>query len=226
MTPAPGSLAGRLEEREQVLAAFLESEQERLALACHAVARAFSAGGTLIVAGGPGAASDAAHVVVEFMHPVIVGKRALPALAAPALARPGDIALGLVQRGRDAAVEKLLARSDLLTIALTGAEQVDADFSFAVESDDAAVVQEVHETIYHVLWELVHVFFEHPGLLADACITCGDVAVEARVVAVSNGTAMVERDGAHEEIAVDLLEGVAVGDTVLCHAGVALERLG
>ncbi len=83
----------------------------------------------------------------------------------------------------------------------------------------------MQETAYHVLWELVHVFFEHPGLLADACITCGDVAVEARVVAVANRTAVIELGGAREEVAVDLVEGVAVGDTLLCHAGVALERL-
>lgn len=38
---------------------------------------------------------------------------------------------------------------------------------FAVASDDPFVVQEIHETLYHVLWELVHVFFEHKGLLED-----------------------------------------------------------
>jgi D-sedoheptulose 7-phosphate isomerase len=77
-----------------------------------------------------------------------------------------------------------------------------------------------------VLWELVHVFFEHPGLVQDACITCGDVAVEARVVALHNGSALIEKDGAREEVAVELLDQVEVGDRVLCHAGVALERLG
>jgi len=219
------SLARSIEERERVLTEFLAAEQEQLALACHAMARAFAAGGTLVACGSGAAASDAAHVAVEFMHPVIVGKRALPALAAPELARPGDIALGIVHGGRDPAVEDLLARPGLLTIALTGPDRIDADFSFAVPSDDRAVVQEVQETAYHVLWELVHVFFEHPGLLADACITCGDVAVEARVVAVSSNTAVIERDGAREEIAVDLVERVAVGDVLLCHAGVALERI-
>ena len=114
------------------------------------------------------------------------------------------------------------ARSlELLTLSFDAGP---ADYEFTVPSEDAYVVQEVHETTYHVLWELVHVFFEHPGLLADACITCGDVAVEAKVVAVRNGTAVVEKDGAREEIAVDLVD-VTVGDTVLCHAGVALEKL-
>ncbi len=220
-----GRLRGLVDERERVLTAFLDANAETLGLACHAMARAFSAGGTLVACGTGPAATDAAHVAVEFMHPVIVGKRALPALASPELARPGDIALGLVHGGRDPEVEALLARPGLLTIALTGPERIDADFSFAVESVDRTIVQEVQETAYHVLWELVHVFFEHPGLLADACITCGDVAVEARVVAVSGGTATIELDGAREQVAVDFVDGVAVGDTVLCHAGVALERI-
>jgi Cd2+/Zn2+-exporting ATPase len=77
----------------------------------------------------------------------------------------------------------------------------------------------VQETSYHVLWELVHVFFEHPGLLGDACITCSDAAVEAQVVALRNGTAVIERDGAREEVAVELLEP---GDVVLVRPG---ERL-
>ncbi len=220
-----GRLRGLVEERELVLASFIDTHADTLGLACHAMARAFSAGGTLVAYGTGAAATDAAHVAVEFMHPVIVGKRALPALTAPDLARPGDIAVGLVHGGRDRKVETLLARADMLTIALTGPTRIEADFSFAVESDDGAIVQEVQESAYHVLWELVHVFFEHPGLLADACITCGDVAVEARVVAVSNGTATIERDGALEEVAVDLVNDVAVGDTILCHAGVALERI-
>ena len=39
------------------------------------------------------------------------------------------------------------------------------DFCFVVPDDDALAVQETHETLYHILWELVHVFFEHEGLL-------------------------------------------------------------
>jgi D-sedoheptulose 7-phosphate isomerase len=71
----------------------------------------------------------------------------------------------------------------------------------------------------------VHVFFEHPGLLEDGCVTCGDVAVEARVVRVRDGIATVEGDGKREEVAVDLVGQVEAGDALLCHAGVALERL-
>lgn len=232
-------LAELVEERERVLAGFLEAENETIALACHAMARSFARGGTLLPFGTGAAATDAAHVAVEFMHPVIVGKRALPAIAPTndptgessliRLARPDDIALGIVHRAEDPAVTEFLEearRRGLLTISLTGAEgRPQADYAFAVPSHDPQLVQEVQETVYHVLWELVHVFFEHPGLLDDACITCGDVAVEARVVALRNGTALIEKDGLREEVAVDLVGDVTVGDRLLCHAGVALEKL-
>ena len=219
-----GRLVDSIAERERVLTAFLETEKNRIALACHALARAFARGGTLLAYGVGPAETDAAHVAVEFMHPVIVGKRALPALAPPndvlALMRPGDIALGI---GEDATDFMGTARErGLLTLSLDAGR---ADFAFSAPTDDPYIRQEVHETTYHVLWELVHVFFEHPGLLTDACITCGDVAVEARVVAVENGTAVVERDGAREEVVVELVGGVQIGDVVLCHAGVALEKL-
>lgn len=218
-------------ERERALADFLEREGERLSLACHALARALAQGGSLLAYGEDAAETDAAHVAVEFVHPVIVGKRALPALAPPndvlALARTGDVALGIAHGGPEP-IERFLAecsRRGLLTLALTGRGEAAADFAFAVGHDDERIVQEVQETAYHVLWELVHVFFEHPGLLADACITCGDVAVEARVVSVDRHTATIEKDGAREQVAVELVAPVAVGDVLLCHAGVALERV-
>lgn len=239
--PSAGEL--RLEslvaERERALSEFLEHEQDRLARACHELARAFARGGTLIAFGAGPAATDAAHAAVEFMHPVIVGKRALPAVAPSSdptslstlerLARPGDVALALCHGEPDPAADEFLARArarGLVTFAMTGAgAPADADYAFAVPSDDPFVVQEVQETTYHVLWELVHVFFEHPGLLEESCVTCGDVAVEAQVVSLENGHAVVARGEAREQVAVDLVAGVEVGDRVLCHAGVALEKL-
>jgi len=256
------SLARGIAERERTLTAFLEAEKGAVALACHALALAFARGGTLFAFGEGAAATDAAHVAVEFVHPVIVGKRALPALALAndptagstigRLGRAGDVALGIAHGASAPRVAFFLdeARAlGLLTIALWGpGGPPRADFTFACPSDDEHVVQEVQETLYHVLWELVHVFFEHPGLLDDSgsvsgrggastsgllrradgarCITCGDLAVEARVVRVADGFAVVEKDGAEERVAVDLVEeGVGVGDVLLCHAGVALERL-
>ena len=238
MRTAAAGAAARVAERERVLAAFLAAERDRLARACLDLARRFHGGGLLIPFGEGAAASDAAHVAVEFMHPVIVGKPALPAvspasdptrgLSLEAIGRGCDIALGLAHRPGEPAVASFLARASergMLTIALTAGERADADHAFAVPSDDPAVVQEVQETTYHVLWELVHVFFEHPGLLEEACLTCGDVAVQARVVSVTGCTALVERDGVREQVAVDLVAGVEPGALLLCHAGVALDRV-
>jgi hydrogenase maturation factor len=57
------------------------------------------------------------------------------------------------------------------------------------------------------------------------CLTCGDVAVEARVVAVESDTAVVEVDGRPERVAVELVAPVATGDVLLCHAGIALRKV-
>jgi D-sedoheptulose 7-phosphate isomerase len=151
---------GAIDERVACGERFFAAEADRLARLCHAMAERFARGGRLIAFGAPGAdLSDVRHVAVEFVHPVIVGKRALPALAVPPedvalMARPGDIAMAFgVPPGRP----------DCLTVAFASAG---ADWDFVVPTDDPFVAQELVETTYHVLWELVHVFFEHRGLLA------------------------------------------------------------
>ena len=59
----------------------------------------------------------------------------------------------------------------------------------------------------------------------DTCITCGDVAVTATVVGVEGTRATVEAVGKREYVDVELVAPVAVGDTLLCHAGIAIQRL-
>ena len=177
----------------------LVAQADAIARACADMAARFHDGGKLVVFGNGPAATDAAHVAVEFVHPVIVGKRALPAVSlsndAAALtglaeehglagiyaaqlglvADPGDIALGICGAGRVDSVQRGLAearRLGLLTVALTGrypecsGAAVLADHVLRVESDDARIVKEIHVTMYHVLWELVHVFLEQPGVMA------------------------------------------------------------
>jgi D-sedoheptulose 7-phosphate isomerase len=178
-------------------------EAERVARACHALALRFHDGGRLIVFGNGGCSADAQHIVVEFVHPVIVGKRALPAFSltndAATLTsvanRDGfaevfahqlryvadrrDIALGISPDGRCANVLRGLevaAELGLLTMALTGGDGGPIGVHPAVRhpivarSDDPKIVKEVHVTAYHVLWELVHVFFEQPGVLSPEVI--------------------------------------------------------
>jgi hydrogenase maturation factor len=60
----------------------------------------------------------------------------------------------------------------------------------------------------------------------EACLTCGDVAVEARVLEVEGDTAIVEVDGRREQVGVELVAPVEHGDVLLCHAGIALRKVG
>jgi len=142
------------------------------------MARRFHRGGRLLALGAGTAAADAAHVVVEFVHPVIIGKRALPALALPGgsagfaaelmlFGEPDDIALAFAQDpgGADAVAPALAAARDrgLVTVALLGDNlSVPADHVIVVPSSDRRIVREAHVTAYHVLWELVHVFLDAP----------------------------------------------------------------
>src|SRR5262244_4546433 len=59
----------------------LAEQADAVAAACHAMAGRFHQGGKLVVFGTGAASTDAQHVAVEFVHPVIVGKRALPAIS-------------------------------------------------------------------------------------------------------------------------------------------------
>ena len=209
---------------------FFSEHAGELANACWGMARRFHSGGKLLVysAGGPDF-SDAQHNAVEFMHPVIVGKRALPAVSVrnPAhlamLAGPDDITMGVT--GGD-----LGTLPGGLMVAFGDHGHSDALHPFAVGAGDHLVAQEIQETAYHELWELVHVFFEHEGLLAegctdDVCITCGDVALQGAVVKITGSTALVRTAQGEEEADLGLLDGVSPGDLVLVHGGVAIERV-
>jgi hydrogenase maturation factor len=63
------------------------------------------------------------------------------------------------------------------------------------------------------------------SLDAEHCITCGDVAVTATVVSVSGDTATVEDDGRREQVGIDLVSPVEPGEALLCHAGIALQKV-
>jgi D-sedoheptulose 7-phosphate isomerase len=190
-------IADRFEQSIRVPESFFMAEAGRIAEACWAMARRFHLGGRLLAFGNGAGATDAQHVAVEFVHPVIVGKRALPALALTndsatlsglmaggdagmpfvrqlqVLARPRDIAMGFSSDGNCSNVIAALKHArdmGLLTLGLTGGDggqlrQMELDFCFVVQSQDAMLIQETHETLYHVLWELVHIYFEHEGLL-------------------------------------------------------------
>jgi D-sedoheptulose 7-phosphate isomerase len=173
MTPAshPRAVDGLdalLHARAEAYASFFGAEAGRLAALCHRMAERFARGGRLIAFGAGGAdRSDVCHVAVEFVHPVIVGKRALPAFGvAPdevaLVAGPDDLAIGFGDGPAIAAGMRAARGAGALTI---GFAPTGAECTFDPRTEDPFVAQELVETTYHVLWELVHVFFEHRGLL-------------------------------------------------------------
>ena len=174
---------------------FFEQHAGAVAEVCRLMAGRFEAGGSLYVLGEGAQASDAHHAAVEFVHPVLVGKRALTAVAlgsdaafVAALADPGDIALAICAGVPSTAIDRAMGAArerGLLTVVLSGgAGRASGGACFAVAEDDPCVVQEVHETLYHVLWELVHLFLgdedELQGYLAPAGRSDEDRLVQAR----------------------------------------------
>ena len=174
--PTAYKLATQIEERllkrNEVFECFFPREAPRLAEACREMSVRFLRGGRLLAFGRGPYATDAQHVSVEFVHPVIVGKRALPALDLSvlfrpwleAILRPEDIVMGFGPPEGDPEVQAALQQAhgqDAMTFALPGVEG-----SYAVEAatQDPFMHQEMIEILYHTLWETVHVFFEHREL--------------------------------------------------------------
>ena len=103
-------------QRNGAFETFFERESSLLAEACHEMSRGFLAGGRLLAFGNGSAATDAEHVSVEFVDPLIVGKRALPAVdlgadferRLPVVLGPEDMVMGFVFPEADEAVERTL----------------------------------------------------------------------------------------------------------------------
>lgn len=74
------SLMEKARESVEIKSRFFEENKEAILAASLALARAFNRGRKLLVCGNGGSATDAEHVAVEFMHPVTVGRKALPAI--------------------------------------------------------------------------------------------------------------------------------------------------
>jgi D-sedoheptulose 7-phosphate isomerase len=165
----------RLLARNSVLDWFFTLEARRLAEACREMSERFLRNGRLLAFGRGPYATDAQHVSVEFVHPVIVGKRALPALDLSLAFEPwlktlvqrDDIVMGFGPPEGDHEVWAALdgaRRHGAMTFALPGAG---GSYFCDPVTADPFIHQELVEILYHTLWETVHVFFEHRELGHD-----------------------------------------------------------
>jgi D-sedoheptulose 7-phosphate isomerase len=175
-------------ESADVKEQFFRAEADRIEALVRAMAARFSEGGRLYVMGNGGSATDAQHISLEFFHPIIEKRKALPAIALTAdqalltaisndrdfakvfadqlrvLARPGDMALAVSTSGKSPNLVQALETArelGLLTVAFTGKDGGRlpdlAEYCFVVPSFSIHRIQETHVTLYHIVWDLVHV---------------------------------------------------------------------
>jgi phosphoheptose isomerase len=221
-----------------------------LAVAALSLARCFAAGATLWCI-APEWPEHARHVAVEFVHPVLVGKRALPAVsldsavpvvALRSLVGAGDVVLA-VSRSDSEPVIDAMRRAEAwgaTTIWIgVGRRPNDraADHVLWVDDSRQARSTALYDghlvLLYHVLWELTHVCFEHPGLLSandtdctdEVCITCSDEGRLGEVISADGHSAMVRTAKGCETIDTTLIPEVGPGDLVLIHAGAAIAEV-
>jgi hydrogenase maturation factor len=227
---------------------------EDLAATAFTLAKRFAAGATMWSI-APSCEPHALHIAVEFVHPVIMGKRALPAVAltGPDLvelvrvsARPGDIVVAVCSAD-DAQVRSVMRRSPAwgaTTIWIGSGERPApglADHVLWLDDPDPRVPATGGFVLfYHLLWELTHVCFEHSGLLKHdsslsdedgaVCVTCSDEGRLGEVVSASAagqapGTAAVRTARGVENVVTTLVDPVAAGELVLVHAGTAISKI-
>jgi HupF/HypC family len=218
-----------------------------LAATSFTLAKRFAAGATMWSI-APGWEPHALHIAVEFIHPVIVGKRALPAVAITGpdvvdavrvSVRPGDIVVA-VSGADDPDVLSVMRRSrawGTTTVWIGSGARPKAGMADHVlwldDPDPRVPATGGFVLFYHLLWELTHVCFEHPGLLKqsevctdEVCVTCSDEGRLGEVLAASaGGMATVRTANGVETVVTTLVDPVAAGELVLVHAGTAISRL-
>jgi D-sedoheptulose 7-phosphate isomerase len=182
------SILRKVGESVEMKEKFFTENADRIGVLCEQMAQRFREGRKLLVMGNGGSACDALHVAVEFKHPIIEKRRALPAEALMAdiatltaisndldfsrifvnqlrlVSQPGDMALAISTSGKSPnliyALEAARSRG-LMTIAFAGKDGGRfpdvADHCLVVPSYSIHRIQEVHATLIHVLWDLVHV---------------------------------------------------------------------
>jgi phosphoheptose isomerase len=163
-----------------------ETHAEPIARLAAAMAKAFFKGNKVLLCGNGGSASDAQHIAAEFVGRFRRERMALPAIALTAngpvmtaiandygyeyvferqvraLARPGDVFIGITTSGRSpnvVAAAKSAKSLGLTTVSLTGGGSSPlseiCDIHLPVASNVTARVQEAHILMCHVACEMV-----------------------------------------------------------------------
>src|SRR5215813_2667765 len=195
------SLLEKARESVEIKTKFFADNKDAILNASLQMAKAFHRGRKLLVCGNGGSATDAQHIAVEFMHPITVGRKALPAICLAndmamvtavandvgfddvftrqiiALGKAGDVLLGVSTSGNSKNLIHAFAtarRLKITTIGFAGGDGGEMselavggllDYCLAVPTASIHRIQETHVALYHIMWDLVHTFFQHEGLM-------------------------------------------------------------
>lgn len=214
-TPSPASACG-----------------EALAAAAIAVATRIASGATLWAV-APGLDDHARHVAVEFLHPVVVGTRSVPAVALT-----GANLIGRARRGCRVGDVAVLVGPE--TAEFAARCRVWGVVTVALTWGDVAVARQATHVVrlggeadavraYHLLWELTQVCLEHAGLLEAAppgamCAVCADDAVLGEVVDLCDDQVTLLTPCGIVTADATLVADLTVDDLVLVHAGIVIGR--
>jgi len=203
-------LRNNLERSIEVHERLLNICLPQLAAAAEALISAYSRGCKALFFGNGGSAADAQHLAAEFVGRYLRERKPLPALALnanssavtaigndygfdqvfarqiEALAKPGDIAVGISTSGNSPNVLEGVLRArklGLLTIALTGLTggrlRDCADILIAVPSDETPRIQECHILIGHALSDAVEQAITSEPLSLHAAASSAQFAQDA-----------------------------------------------
>ena len=162
-------------------------------------------------------------------------------VALRSLVRAGDVVLA-VSRSSSSLVIDVMRRAEAwgattiwIGVGTRPADRAADHVLWAGESPVASTA--LHDgqlvLLYHVLWELTHVCFEHPGLVSaneagrtdEVCITCSDEGRLGEVISADACRAEVRTARGIETIDTTVVSGVGPGDLVLIHAGAAIAEV-
>src|SRR5262245_28046001 len=195
------SLLEKARESVEIKTKFFVDNKDTILKASLQMAKAFYRGRKLLVCGNGGSATDAQHIAVEFMHPITVGRKALPAICLAndmamvtavandvgfddvftrqiiALGKEGDVLLGVSTSGNSKNLIHAFAtarRLKITTIGFAGSDGGEMaelavggllDYCLTVPTASIHRIQETHVALYHIMWDLVHSFLQHEGLM-------------------------------------------------------------
>lgn len=194
LTQLQNDIASRARESAHSLGEFLALGAPALVSLARTTLEAIDAGGKVLVFGNGGSAADAQHLAGEFVGRFKVDRAPLPAIALTtdtsiltcvgndygfeeifsrqvgALARPGDVVIGITTSGNSPNVVKALSlakENGCYTVALTGSRSgaVDplCDALFKAPTSETPRIQECHIAWIHYYCETVERLFVERG---------------------------------------------------------------